>query len=289
MNNKGQIIITDLLLYIIILIVILSLITFTIVTLNDNQVTRINNKQLNSILEDNMNTLTKTSGTPSNWEKTNLKNLKTIGLKSENNHLISYEKLMKLKNNNQLLNDYFPSGVSYELTLYPKNNPDNKMLISGNPLSNKKQILSKSEVILLDYGFQTTSFNKDNNNESCYYNHNSSWSCKAFTISKTLLNEGKYYIITNSKTEYVLSNTFSENITEESEGITKINKQLEQLLKTENETIHIHIKNNKNHTYITYDNNNNEEFLKQVIKPETYILNMKIAIWGRIKWKTIKY
>lgn len=278
MNNKGQIIITELLLYIIVLTIILSLIIFTMVTLNDNQVTKINNKELNKLLEDNINLLIKTSGNPNNWEKIENNNIKTIGLKSNNNHLISYEKLVKLKNNPQLLDNYFPSGVSYELTIYPKNNPSDKTLIAGNSFSNKKQVLSKSEVILFDYGYKITSFNHDNNTLSCNYNHNSNWICNAFTVSKNLLNKGEYYIITNSDTEYILSDTYSENITDTDKGIIKISDKLNQLMKNENETIYLHINNNNNETYLVYDENNLEEYLKYVIKPEVYILQLKVAI-----------
>ena len=96
MNNKGQIIITDILLYLIILLVIFSIVIYATVTLNDNQVTRINNKQLNNLLEDSISALTKTSGTPNNWEELNVNKVDTVGLKSPKNQLLSYDKLIKL-------------------------------------------------------------------------------------------------------------------------------------------------------------------------------------------------
>ena len=99
MNNKGQIIITDILLYLIILTIILGIIVYAVETVNDNQINRLNNKEINNVLEDSLSTLTKTSGTPDNWEKINTQNIKTIGLKSNNNKYISYDKLNKLKNN----------------------------------------------------------------------------------------------------------------------------------------------------------------------------------------------
>lgn len=278
MNNKGQIIITDLLLYIIVLTIILGLIIFSMTILNDSQVTRINNKQLNNLLDNSLETLTETSGLPSKWEYMDNDDIKTVGLKSDNNNFISYQKLMKLKNNKHLLDSYFPSGVAYELTLYPKNNENSRMLIAGNYLSNQKQVFSKSEIILIDYGYNITSFYKDNNINSCYYNHNKDWTCKPFTISKSLLNEGEYYIITNDNIEYILSNTYSENITQNGKGIININNNLKQLIKNENETIYLHITSHNNDTYLVYDKNNIEEYLNNVIKPEVYILNMKVAI-----------
>ncbi|RAP52318.1 MAG: hypothetical protein BZ138_03325 [Methanosphaera sp. rholeuAM270] len=278
MNNKGQIIITELLLYIIVMTIILSLIIFTMVTLDDNQVTRINTKDLNALLDNSLDMLTKTSGTPSNWDKLGFNDIKSIGLKSDNNHFISYDKLIKLKNNNELLDNYFPDDVSYELTLYPKSNRNNLVKIAGNGISNKRQIQSKSRVVLLDYGFNITSFQNDEDNSFCPYNHDRNWTCKAFTVSTNSLNKGKYYIVTNSYTEYILSNTYSENISSSTNTILNINDKMNQLLENENETIYLHINTNKNNTYLAYDKNNKEEYLKEVIKPEIYILNMKIAI-----------
>lgn len=278
MNNKGQIIITDLLLYLILTTIILSLIIFSMVTLDDNQVTRINIKQLNDLTGDCLDMLTKTSGTPNNWEHADYNEIKTIGLKSNDNHLISYDKLIKLKNNNRLLEKYFPEGVSYELTLYPKNNQNDKMIIAQKSFSNKKQTVSKSEVILLDYGFEITSFTNDKNNEYCYYNHDNNWTCKSFPISRKSLNEGKYYIVTKSNIRYILSNTYSENVTGTSHSTLSINDKLNQLLKNENETVYLHICTGDNNTHMVYDKNNREEFLKYVIDPEVYSLNIKVAI-----------
>lgn len=275
MNNKGQISM-ELLLYLVVITIIMSLIIFTLETVDDNQVTRINNKELTNILDDTLETLIKDSGTPYNWEKLDNNQIRVIGLKSNYNNKISYEKLIKLKNNNQLFNNYFPDGISYELTLSPKYDPKKVMTIAGSSLSGKKQILSKSEVVLLDYGYNITQFTKHNKTEECYYNHDSNWTCISFTISKELLNEGTYYIITNLNIEYILSNTYSENITDISSQSANINNQLKQLIKDENETIQIHI-NNPNSTYIVYDKNNKEQYLKNVIEPEIYILTLKIA------------
>lgn len=277
MNNKGQIIITDMLLYLIILMVIFSLVIYATVTLNDNQVTRINNKQLNQLLEDSLSTLTKTSGTPKNWEELNINNVDNIGLKSTEGQLLSYDKLIKLKNNPKLLDKYFPNYLDYSLTLYPKNNVNEKELIAGkNNFNNKKQVQSRNTRVLFDYGFSTVSFNKENSREACPYRHDNQWICKAININESLLSSGKYYIISESNIEYILSNTYSENITGQTNKLY-INSQLEQLIKNTNQTIYLHIKADNNNTYLVYDTKDRENFLNEVINPKAYVLNMKIA------------
>ena len=202
MNNKGQIIITDILLYLIILLVIFSIVIYATVTLNDNQVTRINNKQLNNLLEDSISALTKTSGTPNNWEELNVNKVDTVGLKSPKNQLLSYDKLIKLKNNPYLLDKYFPTGIDYSLTMYSKSNPNNEVLIAGKSnFNNKKQIQSKSTVVLFDYAFDITSFKKENMTVYCPYNHSEQWICKTINVNDESLSSGKYYIISDSKKE----------------------------------------------------------------------------------------
>lgn len=277
MNNKGQIIITDILLYLIILLVIFSIVIYATVTLNDNQVTRINNKQLNNLLEDSISALTKTSGTPNNWEELNVNKVDTVGLKSPKNQLLSYDKLIKLKNNPYLLDKYFPTGIDYSLTMYSKSNPNNEVLIAGKSnFNNKKQIQSKSTVVLFDYAFDITSFKKENMTVYCPYNHSEQWICKTINVNDESLSSGKYYIISDSDVKYIISNTYSENITGQTKK-TCINNQLEQLMRNQNQTIFLHILTNNNNTYLVYDTDNKEEFLDEVIKPKVYVLNMKIA------------
>lgn len=278
MNSKGQIIITDLLLYIIVITIILGTLLYTTYIINDNQVTRINNKEMEKTLEDTLTILTKTSGTPTNWEYINEGDIKTIGLKSKNGNQLSYDKLIKLKNNNQLLDKYFPNGTDYSLSLYSKNNPNDKEIISGSKnFYYKKQISSKNVYVIFDYGYEVFSFNEVYKNEICPYNHDDNWVCRTLTINKTILDEGKYYIITNSENDYVLSNTYLDSISGHCSNKLNINKQLEQLLYEDNQTIYLHIKTKNNDTCLVYDSKNREKYLNSVIKPELYILNLKIA------------
>lgn len=260
------------------LTLLLSLIVYATSTLNDNQITRTNNKQINNILEDTMSTLTQTTGTPENWQYMDTQDIKIVGLKSENGQLLNYNKLIKLKQNKQLLDTLIPSNLEYSLTLYPKNNPNNKELIAGKEyLTNKKQIQSKDTQVVLDYEYKTLSFAKDNSTGSCPYTHGNDWNCKTITITKHLLDNGKYYIVTDSNTEYILSNTYSDNITGQTNSIINIKTMLEQLRRNENQTIYLHIRTDTNNTCLVYDSNNREEYLETVLKPQTYVLNLKIA------------
>ena len=66
MNSKGQLIITELILYIIIIVICISMILYIFNTINNNQVMILDNRMTNQILEDTMDTLIMSEGTPSN-------------------------------------------------------------------------------------------------------------------------------------------------------------------------------------------------------------------------------
>ena len=276
MNNKGQILIMDLLLYLIIITVILGVTVYLTATLNDNQVTNINNRELNNILTDTASTLTKSSGTPDNWEKlSNMNSIKTVGLKSVNSSLISYDKLMKLKNNNQLTDKFIPEGIYYSITIYPKNKKSLSQLIAGKSnLNTYSHIQSKEIPVVLDYGYSITSLN---NNYRCPFNHDKNWKCIAFTSTSDLLNSGEYYIVSDDKCDYILSNTYLDNITGTVNNILSVNSQLKKLRNNDNQTYYLHLNTDNNSGYLVYDKNNRKEFLNSVLEPEVYILNIKVA------------
>ena len=132
MNSKGQLIITELILYIIIIVICISMILYIFNTINNNQVMILDNRMTNQILEDTIDTLIMSEGTPSNWDNLSDKDIKTIGLRKNSlSYQISYNKLSKLKNNTDLIDDFFPKGLSYSLIVYPKNNPKNQEYIAG--------------------------------------------------------------------------------------------------------------------------------------------------------------
>ena len=78
MNSKGQLIITELILYIIIIVICISMILYIFNTINNNQVMILDNRMTNQILEDTMDTLIMSERTPSNWDNLSDKDIKTI-------------------------------------------------------------------------------------------------------------------------------------------------------------------------------------------------------------------
>lgn len=280
MNNKGQLIISDLLLYLVAITIILGFIIYFSATLTNSQVSTINDNELNKQLDDLTSLLISTSGNPENWEKLGTtSDIRSIGLKSTDNNLISYDKLLKLKQNSFLLDDYLPSGVSYSITISPENNEQTSTLIAGEPtLSDKKNVQTRQIPIIIDYAYEIINDKTDNTNNICPYNHdNKTWQCRIININSTKLDQGNYYIITRTTTPTILSNTYNDNITKTCNNILNINNQLKNLQKNENQTIYIHFKNKDNNTYIVYDTNNREEYLNTIIQPKIYKLNIQIA------------
>lgn len=276
MNSKGQIMITDLLLYLLIITILLGMVVYLMATLNNNEVTNVNNHELNNMLSDATRVLTTTSGSPDYWEDlNNMANTKTVGLKSRHNSLISYDKLIKLKSNPHLLDTFFPEGVSYSLTFYPKNRTSSSQLIAGkSSLSNYNHIQSKEVPILIDYGYNVTLVNSS---YKCPLNHNKYWKCIAFTVNSSLLEDGEFYIVTDDNCRYIISNTYLDNITGQTNRIISINNKLDDLKVNDNQTYYLHLNTNNNASYLVYDANDREEFLDNVLRPEVYILNMKVA------------
>ncbi|MGN1321056.1 MAG: hypothetical protein ACI4VJ_00560 [Methanosphaera sp.] len=283
MNSKGQLIITDLMLYLILLTIILGIIIYTIDNINDNQVSSLNNHETDQILTDTLNTIIKTEGTPSNWENESLNNIKIIGLrKNSTSSMISYDKLMKLKSNNQLLSNLLPTGTNYELSIHPKNNPNhNTIIVTRGSVSSDRNVYSMEAPVIIDYGYNISSIYNHNYSNTCPLHHekdNKEWSCKAFNINKSTLNKGTYYIIVDKDTDYILTNTYNETITGKTEdNITEINQKLEQLIRDDNDTIYIHIHSNKKQIYLAYDTNNRKNYLNSIKNPQIYILTLKIS------------
>ena len=277
--------ISDLLLYLVVIIIILGMIVYFSAVINDNQVSNVNNNELNNYLDTLTSLLVETSGKPDNWEKLNtMSDVHSVGLKSTTSSLISYDKLVKLKENSFLLDNILPSGVYYSVSITQEG--QQPIFIAGSStLSDKKNIQTRQVPIIIDYGFQI--MGKDNNNHeyTCPYNHdNNTWKCRIINLNQSLLNEGKYYILTKKPTQVTISNTYQENITKTCNNKLNINPQLQHLQQNTNQTIYIHFKSKDNDTYIVYDKNNREEFLDTIIQPETSTLEIKIANWKE-KWR----
>ncbi|OED30774.1 hypothetical protein [Methanosphaera sp. WGK6] len=282
MNSKGQLIITDLIVYIIILTIIFSMLVYTINNINNNQVMTLNNYESNQLVETILDTLVKTEGTPANWDTITENNIKTIGLRENStSSMISYDKLIKLKNNNYLLTNMFPEGTCYSLIMYPKNNPTNITYIAGNhTLDNNKSIYSKEADIILDFGYNIFRISDNDVNNKCPYNHenkNGSWSCKPLEINNAQLGNGIFYIVTRNNVRYILTNSYNQEVMDEVENTKNINNNLKTLLSNDNDTIYIHINTNKNNTYIIYDTKNRHNYLNYILDPEIYKLRLTIA------------
>lgn len=272
--------ISDLLLYLVVIIIILGMIVYFSAIINDNQVSNVNNKELNNYLDTLTSLLVETSGKPDNWEKLNtMSGVCSVGLKSTTSSLISYDKLVKLKENSFLLDNVLPSGVYYSVSITQEG--QQPIFIAGSStLSDKKNIQTRQVPIIIDYGFQI--MGKDNNNHeyTCPYNHdNNTWKCRIINLNQSSLNEGKYYILTKKPTQITISNTYQENITKTCNNKLNINPQLQQLQQNTNQTIYIHFKSKDNDIYIVYDKNNREKFLDTIIQPETNTLEIKTANW----------
>lgn len=281
MNSEGQLIITDLMLYIVILIFVVGMVIYALNLIDDNDVVTLSNHEINQILQDTLDTLVKTEGFPATWDNISINDIKTVGLRKNSSVSgISYNKLIKLKNNDYLMDKFIPGGLDYSLNMYSKGNPENQLHIAGEySLSNKKNIYSKQVPIIIDYSYDIYAICKDNLTDYCSYNHNNSssnWICKPFPINKTSLNNGKYYILTNKNNKYTLSNTYNHQITDEMSVKKEINSQLTSLLESDNDTIYIHI-NTQNAAYLVHDSNNMEEYLDSVYNPEVYMLNLSIS------------
>lgn len=281
MNSKGQLIITELILYIIIIVICISMILYIFNTINNNQVMTLDNRMTNQILEDTMDTLIMSEGTPSNWDNLSDKDIKTIGLRKNSlSYQISYNKLSKLKNNTDLIDDFFPKGLSYSLIVYPKNNPKNQEYIAGEySLENRNNIYSREVPIIIDYGYDIYTIKSHKYMNYCPYNHNNSssiWQCKPFSINRTSIYNGIFYIVSNNETNYILSNTYNQQVNNTVSNKKNINQEVETLLNSENDTIYIHINTNTT-SYLVYDENNLEKYLDSIYDPEIYILKLSIS------------
>jgi len=266
MNSKGQIIITDLFFYLIIVTIILSIVIYSFSMINDNQVENIQISTINQVLEDFTQTLM-SEGIPDNWNENN--EIIQIGLAVNNNsNKISYQKLKRLKENTYLLDKYFPEGIKYSVYLEPINKSQEEINIIRSDLG--KNVYHKTRTVILDYGYEITPINSE---IICSLNHTENYNCIYLNINKTSLNEGKYYMVSKNNINYSLSNTYNEIITSND---NELNNNFNQLLHEDEDTICIHISNN-NETYLVYDKFNQRNNLNSVLNPDIYVLHVEVS------------
>ena len=98
-DTKAQLIIADLVVYIIVFMIIIAIITTLTIAFDRKESEIINNQEYDMIAQNTINALIKSTGTPTNWDKTPTSNIKMIGLRSnETTNMISYIQLITSRN-----------------------------------------------------------------------------------------------------------------------------------------------------------------------------------------------
>ena len=147
-DTKAQLIIADLVVYIIVFMIIIAIITTLTIALDRKESEIINNQEYDMIAQNTINA-EEVANHPvvySGKEVTGYTcdNIKMIGLRSnETTNMISYMKLVKLKQNPQLMNKLLDYNIAYELTLKDVQNPQNTEIIikSHHNQNNKMNLL----------------------------------------------------------------------------------------------------------------------------------------------------
>ncbi len=274
MNNKGQLIITELMLYILLITVILGFLIYLDNTVNNKNIETLSNYEANKMLENSMDMLVNSEGTPTNWQELPTSDVKSVGLKKNSTtNLVSYDKLVKLEDNNNLLDNLLDDSISYSLVLKSEDNISSTT-IAGNTQSNANTY-SKSVPVVVDYDYETLFIDEENNN--CSMNHDKNeYSCCVIFVNNSLLSEGEYYIVaTSDSASYILENSYNEQINGYlKDGVASINSEINLLQKSDNESIELHL--NCKDGYLVYDKNNRVSHIKSVIDPEVYTLKLDI-------------
>lgn len=275
-DTKAQLIIADLVVYIIVFMIIIAIITTLTIALDRKESEIINNQEYDMIAQNTINALIKSTGTPTNWDKTPTSNIKMIGLRSnETTNMISYMKLVKLKQNPQLMNKLLDYNIAYELTLKDVQNPQNtEIIIKSHHNQNNKNIYTKDAIVKLDYGYNITQI-KTQTNIICPMNHTQNYECMPITVENSTLRDGSYYLLSNcSNNYYIIENSHNENTTGHVVNDT-INQKIASLMNNVNETLYFHVNSGGGDVYLIYDVNNIKPNYEN-ITTKTHILTLKI-------------
>ncbi len=262
-------------LYIVVLVIIIGFFVYLNNTIDDRDVSVLTNYEANQLVEDTMKMLVETEGTPTDWQYASTSDILSIGLKKNSTtNLISYNKLVKLTDESILLDNLLSDAYSYSLTIESRTNSTDETIIAGNKKSNKN-IYSKSQPVIIDYDYDTT-YIKDEENQCSLGHDNNQYSCKVFSINKTQLDKGEYYIVSSDTSAgYILQNSYNDQVTGSlSDGVSSINSQISSLQRQDNETITIHMESDE--AFLVYDTNNRKEHLDSVLNPPVYILTLNV-------------
>lgn len=280
-TDNGQLLSLDLLLYLVALsmVVVLSLYIYLSFDASSSGMmfSSLSDERLDSLEE----ALFKTPGNPANWQMMDSSQVSAIGLCVDNNsYLVSYDKLIRLKNNPDLIYTIFPSQFKCNVILEPVDNPTNRInIVNSYSYGTNDNVLVRRVPIIIDYGYDISPIESNNNDYNCPYNHlndDDYWSCKSFNVTRASLATNRYYIISKNA-DVILSNTYGQ---EERLHITEhidITDKLNALIHHEEDTIYIHVHSNNNDSYLVSDKNNRIQHLNSVIAPERYTAILEVS------------
>lgn len=219
MNNHGQLILNDLLLYIIIITIIVGIVFQLINTIDEREVMVVNNHETNKACEDALEML-------------------MVELKENNSTALSYDKIINLKEHPELIHNILPGDYACELTV---ENDDSKLVIINTTTQLKSNTYVKQRYITLNYNLNKTPFKSYIKTTTCTLRHDNNWNCIQIHVDKNNLNINFYYLITPKPQKYIITNTHNEQITDTTNN-NCINEKL-KLLTSNTETLTIHLNN----------------------------------------------
>lgn len=280
-DDTGQLFSLDLLLYLVALSIVVASSIYIYMSF-DTSASDMILGNLNDRRLDNLEmALFKTPGSPDNWHLLGDGQISAIGLCMDNDsYLISYDKLLKLRDNPDLIYTVFPSEYKCNIILESCDNPSEKInIIRTYSYGGNDNVLTRRIPIIIDYGYNISSIDSNDDDYYCPYNHlgnDSNWSCKSFNISRASLAANRYYILSDNAS-VILSNTYAQNVSFYMADNIDITDKLDLLIHDDEDTIYIHICSDNPDSYLVSDKNNRLQHLKSVIKPEKYTAIIEVS------------
>lgn len=280
-TDNGQLLSLDLLLYLVALSMVVALSLYIYLSFDasssDMMFSSLSDERLDSLEE----ALFKTPGNPANWQMMDSSQVSAIGLCVDNDsYLVSYDKLIRLKNNPDLIYTIFSSQFKCNVILEPVDNPTNRInIVNSYSYGTTDNVLVRHIPIIIDYGYDISPIESNNNDYNCPYNHlndDDNWSCKSFNVTRASLATNRYYIISKNA-DIILSNTYGQEERLHSTDHIDITDKLNALLLLEEDTIYIHVHSNNKDSYLVSDKNNRIQHLNSVIAPERYTAILEVS------------
>lgn len=279
MNSRAQIILTDLLLYLIVLSFVLVFSLYLYSNLDINSSDELTMQSMQDYVDDLCDVLLKTGGNPNSWYLSNSDDIRTIGLACNSSYVISYDKLLRLREDNDLIYTVLPSFLKCNIVISSTSNSSNSFnIINSYTSETNKNIFTKEVPIIIDYGYNISNIYDNNSINSCPYNHlnsSNSWYCKSFNINKSQLNNSDVYLV-GKDFKIMLSNSYGDSINASSKSYININKYLDDLITGSEDTIYIHISCDNPNNYLVFDYNNRPEFLNTIYDNNYYKIIIQV-------------